>query len=80
MTALAEAYPDHGIIGEELGAARAVGEYCWIIDPIDGTRAFVIGEPLSGSLIGLTRNGDPLLGLMAQPFTKERFWSGASES
>jgi myo-inositol-1(or 4)-monophosphatase len=78
--ALAETYPDHGIIGEELGRKDSAGLYCWVIDPIDGTRAFIVGQPLWGSLIGLARNGDPLLGLMAQPFTKERFWSGERES
>jgi histidinol phosphatase-like enzyme (inositol monophosphatase family) len=80
--ALAEFYPDHGVVGEELGRKEGagVGPYCWVIDPIDGTRAFIIGQPLWGSLIGLARNGEPLLGLMAQPFTKERFWSGERES
>jgi myo-inositol-1(or 4)-monophosphatase len=78
--ALAETYPDHGVVGEELGRKDSTGPYCWVIDPIDGTRAFIIGQPLWGSLIGLARNGEPLLGLMAQPFTKERFWSGERES
>ena len=55
-------------------------EYCWVIDPIDGTRAFILGLPLWGTLIGLTRGGSPLLGLMDQPFTRERFWSGETES
>jgi histidinol phosphatase-like enzyme (inositol monophosphatase family) len=78
--ALDETYPDHGVVGEELGRKEGAGPYCWVIDPIDGTRAFIIGQPLWGSLIGLARNGEPLLGLMAQPFTKERFWSGERES
>ena len=77
---LAEAYPSHGILGEEFGALRSDAEYCWVIDPIDGTRAFILGLPLWGTLIGLTRGGSPLLGLMDQPFTRERFWSGETES
>ena len=55
-------------------------EYCWVIDPIDGTRSFILGLPLWGTLIGLTRAGVPLLGLMDQPFTGERFWSGETRS
>jgi histidinol-phosphatase len=51
-----------------------------VIDPIDGTRSFILGLPLWGTLIGLTRAGTPLLGLMDQPFTRERFWSGETEA
>ena len=69
-----------GSSGEEFGAASTDAEYCWFIDPIDGTRAFILGLPLWGTLIGLTRGGSPLLGLMDQPFTRERFWSGETES
>jgi histidinol phosphatase-like enzyme (inositol monophosphatase family) len=78
--ALASAYPSYGIIGEEFGTLRPDAEYCWVIDPIDGTRAFIVGQPLWGTLIGLTRAGAPLLGLMDQPFTGERFWSGESDT
>jgi len=78
--ALADLYPSHGIVGEEFGNDRAEANYCWIIDPIDGTRAFILGQPLWGTLIGLTAAGAPLLGVMDQPFTKERFWSGETES
>lgn len=77
---LAETYPSHGILGEEFGPLRTDAEYCWVIDPIDGTRAFILGQPLWGTLIGLTRAGLPLLGLMDQPFTRERFWSGESQA
>jgi myo-inositol-1(or 4)-monophosphatase len=77
---IAESHPAHGIVGEELGASRPEADYCWIIDPIDGTRAFIVGQPLWGTLIGLLRSGTPLLGLMNQPFTGERFWSGERES
>jgi myo-inositol-1(or 4)-monophosphatase len=77
---LAEVYPSHGILGEEFGAQASGSDYCWVIDPIDGTRSFIIGLPLWGTLIGLTRGGVPLLGVMDQPFTGERFWSGETES
>jgi histidinol-phosphatase len=77
---LAQTYPDHGIVGEEFGNERAEAQYCWIIDPIDGTRAFIMGQPLWGTLIGLTAGGAPLLGVMDQPYTNERFWSGETES
>jgi histidinol-phosphatase len=77
---LAAAYPGHGIVGEEFGNEREDADYCWIIDPIDGTRAFILGQPLWGTLIGLTAGGAPLLGMMDQPYTGERFWSGETES
>ncbi len=71
---LAEACPDHGIIGEELGETSGDGRYTWVIDPIDGTRAFLTGYPLWGVLIGLKEGDEVVLGLMDQPFTGERFW------
>ena len=77
---LAELHPLHGIVGEEFGALRRDAEYCWIVDPIDGTRAFIVGQPLWGTLIGLTHKGAPLLGLMDQPFVGERFFSGEREA
>ena len=55
--AIADTHPAHGIVGEEFGASRPEADYCWIIDPIDGTRAFIVGQPLWGTLIGLLRNG-----------------------
>lgn len=75
--AIAARYPDHGILGEELGAVAGGGRYQWVIDPIDGTRAFIMGAPMWGTLIGLQDGGRPLLGLMDQPFTGERFWADA---
>lgn len=73
--ALAVQAPDHGILGEEMGEVTGAGRYRWLIDPIDGTRAFISGSPLWGTLVGLLDNGTPALGLMNQPFTGERFWS-----
>ena len=77
---LSETYPEHGIVGEEFGDERPDADYCWIIDPIDGTRGFIMGQPLWGTLIGLTAHGAPLLGMMNQPYTGERFWSSETES
>jgi histidinol-phosphatase len=70
---IAETYPDHGIVGEEFGNQREDADYVWVLDPIDGTRAFIAGLPVWGTLIGLTFRGDPMLGMMAQPFTGERY-------
>ncbi len=72
---LAEKWPHHSIIGEEFGQDIKDDDHCWIIDPIDGTRAFVLGSPLWGTLIGLNFKGRPLIGMMNQPFTGERFWA-----
>jgi myo-inositol-1(or 4)-monophosphatase len=72
---LAEEWPDHSIIGEEFGQDIKDDDHCWIIDPIDGTRAFVLGSPLWGTLIGLSFKGRPVIGMMNQPFTGERFWA-----
>jgi myo-inositol-1(or 4)-monophosphatase len=66
-------YPDHGIVGEEFGPERQGADLVWVLDPIDGTRSFISGLPLWGVLIGLLHKGLPILGMMAQPFTGERF-------
>ena len=68
--------PAHGIIGEEHGALRADAEYVWVIDPIDGTKSFISGIPIFGTLIALTRKGVPILGVIDQPISRER-WLGA---
>ena len=74
IRALIEArYPEHGIVGEEFGIARPNADLQWIIDPIDGTRAFISGLPVWGTLIGLYERGVPVAGVMDQPFTKERY-------
>jgi myo-inositol-1(or 4)-monophosphatase len=67
-------FPTHGIIGEEFGEEQADAEYTWVLDPIDGTKAFMAGLPVWGTLIGLMRNGAPAYGMMHQPFTGERFF------
>ena len=77
---LLERFPDHGIIGEEYGNHQPDAEFTWIIDPIDGTRAFIQGMPTWGTLIALTENGQPFCGMMNQPFTGERYWSDGARS
>ncbi len=72
---LAAEAPDHGIAGEEFGTSNGTADYVWTLDPIDGTRAFILGLPVWGTLIGLLHRGNPILGVMDQPFTGERFWS-----
>ena len=66
-------FPDHGILGEEYGSEHTDAEYVWVLDPIDGTKSFISGMPAWGTLIGLMRFGEPVFGLMNQPFTRERF-------
>src|SRR6185436_19449545 len=72
-TLIRENFPDHGIIGEEFGNERTDAEYVWVLDPIDGTKSFITGMPAWGTLIALTRGGEPVYGMMHQPFTRERF-------
>jgi myo-inositol-1(or 4)-monophosphatase len=68
-----ETFPHHGIIGEEFGSIRADADYVWVLDPIDGTKSFIAGLPTWGVLIGLLHHGVPTYGMLAQPFTRERF-------
>ncbi len=72
-TLIRRSFPEHGIIGEEYGNERADAEYVWVLDPIDGTKSFISGMPVWGTLIGLTRLGEPVFGMMHQPFIRERF-------
>lgn len=66
-------FPEHGVLGEEFGTENGEAEYVWVLDPIDGTRAFISGIPVWGTLIGLTRESVPVYGMMHQPFTGERY-------
>jgi len=75
---LAAECPDHGILGEEYGSERADSEWVWVLDPIDGTKAFISGLPLFGTLIALCHRGRPMLGVIDQPILRER-WVGASD-
>ena len=71
------AHPEHGIVGEEFGSVREGAEFVWVLDPIDGTRSFIVGKPLFGTLIALLHHGAPILGIIDQPVSGER-WMGAS--
>ncbi len=78
MRALIEdAFPDHGIIGEERAGKNEDAETVWVLDPIDGTQSFVTGKPLFGTLIGLLERGRPILGILDMPALGER-WIGAA--
>lgn len=70
---VSERYPDHGVIGEEYGEDRPDAEFVWVLDPVDGTRAFIAGLPLWTTLIGLRHQGRPVLGSIGQPFLGEIF-------
>ena len=72
-TLIKRSFPEHGIVGEEYGNEQTQAEYVWVLDPIDGTKSFITGMPAWGSLIALTRNGEPVFGMMHQPFIRERF-------
>lgn len=71
-------YPDHGVVGEEYGGDRPDAEFVWVLDPIDGTRAFIAGLPLWTTLIGLRHAGRPTIGAIAQPYLGEVFLGGPS--
>ena len=72
-----EKFPDHGIFGEEFGATRTDAEFVWVLDPIDGTKSFVSGKPLFGTLIGLLHRGEAVIGVCDMPALNER-WVGKS--
>lgn len=74
---LAERFPAFGIIGEEFAPAQPNQRFCWVLDPIDGTRAFITGRPIFGSLIALLDRDMPVMGLIDQPITGER-WIGVA--
>ncbi|MBV9758732.1 MAG: histidinol phosphate phosphatase [Alphaproteobacteria bacterium] len=74
---LSERFADHGILGEEFPPHRPEARRRWVLDPIDGTRAFITGRPLFGTLVGLLEDDRPILGLIDQPVTGER-WIGAA--
>ncbi len=71
---IGQTFPAHGVIGEEYGLDRPDAEYVWVLDPIDGTKSFISGMPTWGTLIGLMHRGRPVYGMMAQPFTRERYY------
>ena len=74
---LSQRFPAHGILGEEFGLHQPEARLRWVLDPIDGTRAFITGRPLFGTLIALLDGDTPVLGVLDQPITNER-WIGVS--
>ena len=74
---IAQTFPEHGIFGEEYGNERIDAEFVWVLDPIDGTKSFISGMPLFGTLIALLKNGTPVLGVLDQPISGER-WLGVA--
>ena len=74
---LAERFPEHGVLGEEFGLERPDSRLRWVLDPIDGTRAFITGRPTFGILIALLDGDTPIVGVIDQPVTGER-WVGAA--
>ena len=68
---IAKKFPAHGIIGEEFGSERADAEFVWMLDPIDGTKSFITGVPLWGTLIALLHRGQPVLGCIHQPVLRQ---------
>ena len=78
--AIAARFPDHGVLGEEYGADRTEAEFVWVLDPIDGPRAFVAGLPVWTTLIGLRFQGRPVVGVIAQPYLDEIFIGAAPGS
>jgi histidinol phosphatase-like enzyme (inositol monophosphatase family) len=77
---ISERFPEHGVIGEEYGEDRPDAEFVWVLDPIDGTRAFISGLPLWTTLIGLRWQGRPVLGSIGQPYMGEIFIGHAGGS
>ena len=73
---IAARFPEHGVIGEEHGEDRPDAEFVWVLDPVDGTRAFITGLPVWTTLIALRFQGSPVLGLIAQPYLRE-FYVGS---
>jgi histidinol phosphatase-like enzyme (inositol monophosphatase family) len=73
-------YPDDGIFGEEFGETNKDAEYTWILDPIDGTKSFICGAYSFGTLIGLVKNGEPILGAYNHPILNDFLIGDNSET
>lgn len=77
---LAEVVPEHGVIGEEYGEDRPEQEFVWVLDPVDGTRAFIAGLPVWTTLISLRWRGEPILSSIGQPYLGEVFVGSSAGS
>ncbi|WP_284180037.1 inositol monophosphatase family protein [Rhabdaerophilum sp. SD176] len=73
-------YPGHGIIGEEYGRLNPDAEHVWVIDPIDGTKSFIAGQPVWGTLIARLHRGQAVFGLNDQPYLRERYWGDGAQA
>jgi histidinol-phosphatase len=76
---IAAAYPDHGLVGEEYGTESGDASWRWVIDPIDGTHNFVRGIPIFGTLIGLARDDDVVVGVASAPALTTRWWAARGQ-
>ena len=74
---LSQRHPDHSVAGEEFGEHNPGCRYRWVLDPVDGTRAFITGRPIFGTLVALFDGDTPIVGVIDQPITRER-WVGAA--
>ena len=74
---LSQRFPEHGVLGEEFGLERGGARLRWVLDPIDGTRAFITGRPTFGTLVALMDGPMPIVGVIDQPITGER-WVGVA--
>lgn len=74
--AIGDRFPGHGVLGEEYASTGLDSEWVWVIDPIDGTKAFITGIPTYGTLIALAHGGRPVLGVIDNPITRERWVGG----
>ena len=70
-TLIGREFPEHGVLGEEFGQTNPDAEFQWVLDPIDGTKSFVAGSFLFGTLIALVQNGRPILGVINQPLLND---------
>ena len=70
---IAKKFPSHGVLGEEYGLDKPDAEWCWVLDPVDGTKSFIAGSYDFGTIIGLTYQGQPVLGAVHQPVLNELF-------
>lgn len=78
--AISKRYPSHGILGEEFGSEQTEAEFVWVLDPIDGTKAFTSGCPLFGTLVALLRDGAPVLGVINQPILDQHLVGDGKET
>ena len=72
-------FPDHQIIGEEFGLKKSKSDFSWVIDPIDGTRSYVIGNPTWSNLISLNYKGQPIVGLANFPILKKYYFNASDK-